>query len=477
MAGDMPSLDPMVRFTANSWRVSPNLYNGLTRFDADGTVQPDLATSWEADAETQSWTFTLREGVLFHDGEAFTSADVKATFDKMLDPETSAPYRAEMGPITSVDAPDELTVIFHLSAPFADLPSTLATSTAKIISARGIADFENITVKPYGTGPFRLVSFTPNDRLELEANPDYFDGRPELDRILIRLLPDTTAQITALRNKEVDAIADLDGSTAIDLASYEGVEVQEVPGGNFNNLVLLADRPPFSDNRVREALKLCIDREALADVLTESAGVVANDHPVSEVYRYFDADLPMRTPDLEKAKALLVEAGYPDGFEHKIVVGANPPAREKLAVLVQAMAQQIGINFTIEKMDNSRFLSTVWNKGTESYVGNYVTRPTADLILTKLYHAELGIDEGRWATPESNAILEEARATTDEAKRSELYAQFQEMAKNDGPFIISAFYNNLAANNDYVIGFPVHRIGLDMPLAKVTLADGAPSRG
>jgi peptide/nickel transport system substrate-binding protein len=244
----------------------------------------------------------------------------------------------------------------------------------------------------------------------------------------MRVLPDTSTQVSALRNREVD--------TFKEIGAVSGVNAVQVVGGTFNNLVLYANKPPFHDPKVRLALKLAMDRAPMTAAITGDTGTPANDQPISAAYEYVDRSAGVRKQDLVEARRLLKDAGHGNGFEHKVVVSNSPASREKTAVVIQAMAQQIGIQFNLELMDNARYGSTVWNKGIDSYIGNYTTRPTEDAILSKLYSKAYGIDEGRWATAETEKMLETGRATTDPAKRREIYIAFERLAPDQGPFII-----------------------------------------
>jgi len=474
---DLRTLNPIMGIFGNEWRATMNLYNNLTRIDAQGHVEGDLAESFEPADDAKAWTFKLRQGVKFHDGSPFGAADVVATIEKILDPKTSAPYKAEIGPVAAVKALDQHTVRFELSSPYADLPKALATAMVRIVSEKGIADFAKLDTTAYGTGPFVLKEFVPNDRVVMERNPTYFQsGRPYLDRVVFRVLPDVTTQVAALRNREVDAIADVEGDSFKEISTIKGVKPMQLVGGTFNNIVLYANKPPFNDPKVRTALRLAMDRKQMADAITGGTGTPADDQPISAAYEFFDKDTPLRKQDLKEARRLLKEAGHANGFEHKLVVSNSPATREKTAVVVQAMAEQIGIRFNIEMMDNARYGSTIWNKGIESYVGNYATRPNEDAILTKLYSAKYGIDEGRWANPESDRMLEEARATTDPGKRRQIYIDYQRLARDQGPFIIPNFFNALAAAWGYVNEWPIRPIISDIKLENVWLQPDAPGR-
>ena len=478
---DLRTLNPIMGIFGNEWRATINLYNNLTRLTANGGVEGDLAESYTPSDNGAAWTFVLREGVKFHDGSDFGPADVVATIEKILDPKTAAPYRAELGPITAVKAVDRRTVRIELSSPYADQPKALASAMARIVSEKGIANFATLDSTVHGTGPFVLKEFGPNDHVVMERNPHYFrEGRPFVDRVVLRVMPNTTAQIAALENREVDAIGEVELDTFKRVGAIKGVNAVQVVGGTFNNIVLYADRPPFDDLRVRMALKLAMERRQMSDAITGGVGTPANDQPISAAYEYFDKAIPLRQQNLADARRLMKEAGHGSGFEHRLVVSNSPASREKTAVVVQAMAEQIGIHFNIELMDNARYGSTVWNKGVASYVGNYGTRPTEDAIVSKLYSAKYGIDEGRWAGTEAGKhaeqLIEQGRRVTDSGKRREIYGSLQKLCGDEGPFIIPNFFNSLYGTWQYVNAWPARAITTEMRLEDCWLSPEAPGR-
>ena len=474
---DLRTLNPIKGIFGNEWRVGINLYDNLTRLTPSGAVEGDLAESFQASEASRVFIFRLRRGVKFHDGSPLTAADVVATFEKMFDPKTAAPYKAEMGPVAGVKALDDYTVRFELSSPYADFPKAITNATARIISQKGIAEFDKLDTTAHGTGPYILKEFTANDRAVLERNPNYFrPGRPYLDRLVFRVLPDVQTQLAALRNREVDVIADAEPDQFKELSAIRGVKALNVPGGTFNNIVLYAHKPPFDNPKVRMAMRLAMDRKAMAEAITAGTGSPGDDHPISAGYEFFDKETPIRKQNLAEARRLLKEAGHGNGFQHKLVVSNSPATREKTAVIAQAMAQQIGVNLQIEMMDNARYGSTIWNKGIESYVGNYSTRPNEEVILSKLYSAKYGIDEGRWANGQREQLIEAIRAATDPAKRREHLIAYQRLARDDGPFIITSFFNSLAGVRDYVNGWPIRPISTEIKLTEVWLGPDAGGR-
>jgi peptide/nickel transport system substrate-binding protein len=349
------------------------------------------------------------------------------------------------------------------------------------VSERGIADFGKLDTTVYGTGPFMLKEFVANERVVMEKNPRYFrSGRPYLDRLVLRVLPDTTSQIAALENREVDVIGEVESDAFRRVAGIKGVKAVQVTGGTFNNIVLYVDRAPFDDPRVRKALRLAMDRPQMSDAITGGVGTPADDQPISPAYEYFDKAIPLRKADLAQARQLLKEAGHGSGFEHRLVVSNSPASREKTAVVVQAMAEQIGIRFNIELMDNARYGSTIWNKGVASYVGNYGTRPTEDAILSKLYSAAYGIDEGRWVKTEpgkkAEQLILQGRQVSDKGERRKIYGDLQRLGRDEGPFIISNFFNSLYATQGYVNDWPTRAITTEMRAEGCWLSPEAPGR-
>jgi len=455
---DLRTINPLKHIFGNELRTTANLYDNLTRVTPTGIVQGDLAESFEPSADARQWTFRLKPGIKFQDGSPLEAADVVATIEKLLDPATAAPYKSELGPIVAITAPEGLTVRFELASGNADFPKTMTSAAARIVSRSGLAS-DKLETAAFGTGPFVLKEFVPNDRVVMERNPTYHrPGRPYLDRIVMRVLPDVNTQVTALRNREVDVIADLESDTVAELAADRNVAVLQVPGGTFNGLVLYANKPPFDNPDARTALKLSLDRAACVAAVTNGFGSPADDHPISASYEFVDRSAEIRKQNVAEARRLLRGAGLGSGFEHRVVVSNSPATREKTAIVMQAMAQQAGIGLNLEMMDNARYGSTIWNKGVASYILNYSARPTEDAILTKIYSAKNGLDEGRWATPDTERLLDEARASIDRERRAKLYAEFQKLARDTGPFIIPNFFNMLAAIRRDVKDWPLHPI-------------------
>lgn len=470
-------LNPLKTRVNPEYLVSELLYSSLTRLTPKMTAEPDLAKSWSANADLTEWRFTLRENVRFHDGTPCTAKDVAASFAAILDPKTASPGRHNVGPIAEVVAQNELTALFKLKAPYADLPVAVAYSTAKVIPAKiAQGNLDQLSQHAVGTGPFKLVSFEPDRRIVVERNPHYFDpARPYLDRVEVLVYPDSTSETSALLSGDTDLMVDVGPSQYPRFSGAKGVVPLRTPSGRFLNVNMGCDQKPFSDMRVRQALGLTVDRKAIVGFVAQGYGTTGNDTPVNAAYRYYKP-LPLKTPDITKAKRLLAEAGYSNGLDLTLIASDTPGTRTQLAVAMREMAKPAGFRITVQTMPHATYLAQVWKKG-PFYIGYYNQQATADAIFSLLYVSNAPWNETRWDNKDFDKLVAQARMTVDSAKRQELYAQAQEMMHRQVPSVIPAFFDLLAARRSYVEGFVLNPRGSVFRLDRAWLGAGAPKRG
>lgn len=470
-------LNPLLTRVNPEYLVAELLYSGLTRLAPDMSAEPDLAESWSNSPDLLEWTFNLRKGLSFHDGSPCTAADVVASFEAILDPKTASPARQNVGPIARIAATDEGTVVFTLSAPYADLPVTLAYTNAKVVPAAVIrSGFEKLDREAIGTGPFKLVSFEPERQIVVARNEAYYDkARPYLDRIVVLVYPDSTAEGSALIAGDTDLISTVPPTEFARISRASGVKGLRVASGQFCNVNFGCDQKPFNDVRVRQALALTVDRNAMVDFVTEGLGTAGSDVPLNRAYRFF-AELPRKAPDIAKAKKLLADAGYPNGLEATLIASDRPPLRTQLAVALREMAKPAGFTINVQTMPHATYLDQVWKKGS-FYVGFYNMQPTADAIFALLYTSNAAWNETRWNNAAFDKLVSEARATIDESKRRDLYAQAQKLMYDEVPSIIPVFFDLLAAQREWVQGYQLHPRGAVFRLDHVSLGANAPKRG
>lgn len=410
------------------------VFNGLTRIDRDLTVKPDLATSWDVSEDLKTWIFKLREGVKFHHGRTLDSEDVVATMKRILDPNTGSRARANLSMIEKVEAVDPLTVRFTLNIPYAGFPDIFGERQLRIVAKDQI---DTLSTKPVGTGPFKFVSWSPGDRLELVKNPDYFEkGLPKLDGVTMRIIPEAAARLAALESGAIDILWNLPYEAVDKFKSHADVRADSVATATWDGVILNNERPPFNDMRVRQALALTIDKAALVELAIFGQGAPTHS-PIPPSHPYFNASLPFPPPDIAKAKKLLAEAGLPNGFEVTLQVPQEREQRVRLGVAVRDMARAAGININVERVPFASYAANVAGKA-QMYVDGYFARPTIDTALYPFYHSSGSWNRQLWLYKNAkiDELLDTARKTNDEAKRKAIFLEFQKIVDETVPSII-----------------------------------------
>lgn len=360
MVLEPPGLDPTLNAAAAIREVTYlNIYEGLTRIDANGAVQPNLADSWVIADDGLSYRFALRQGVSFHDGAPFTSADVKFTLDRARGPNSTNPQKQLFDAIASVETPDPATVVVGLKRPTGTLLYNLAWGDAVILSERSIADD---ATRPIGTGPFRFERWARGERIELVRNPAYRDkGVPAMDRVTFRFIADPQAAAAALRAGDVDGFANLGAPEAF--AEFKKDPRFAAVEGSTEGKVIMSlnnGRKPFADRRVRRALTMAIDRAAVVEGAYAGFGRVIGSHCTPSDPAFID--LSARYPfNPAEARRLLAEAGLPDGFA--MTLKLPPPAyARRSGEVIAAMLGEIGVRVTIEPIEFAPWLDQVFKR-------------------------------------------------------------------------------------------------------------------
>jgi peptide/nickel transport system substrate-binding protein len=284
------------------------IFNTLVGVDSTFNIVPELARSWQFSPDGRKITFQLQRGVKFHDGTDFTAEAVKWNIERILDPKTKSPQRSQLEPtIERVGVIDPQTVVFELKRPFAPLLAALAERPGFIVSPAAVQKYgEDFGRNPVGTGPFRFVEWVTDSHLTLERFAGYWDpGKPYLDRIVYRVVPDPTVRITMVRTGEVDIATDVDAKDVPTLSRESAIKVSELkPPARWNALQWWVDKPPFNNKALRQAIALAIDRSELRDVFLLGFGEPARGPVVPGVW-WFDPNFKGYGYDLEQAKRKL----------------------------------------------------------------------------------------------------------------------------------------------------------------------------
>src|SRR6266849_1807417 len=291
-AGDIAKFDPHFSTASQDIRVSFNLFDNLTSRHPDGKLYPGLATDWQLEGQT-TWRFKLRPGVKFHNGDPFTSADAKFSLERTYDPSAKTMVATVFTTIDRIEAPDPSTLVIHTKKPDPLLPARLAFYGGQIVPKKYVEASGNDTfnAKPVGTGPVRFVSWVKDDKLTVEANPDYFGGKPDFDRLIVRAIPETAPRVAALLKGEIDIITQLPPDQGERVAANPATRVAGALYAGLYVLSVNSKRPPLDNPLVKQALSPAIDRELIVKELWHGRGIVPNG-PIAKGDNFFDPKLP-----------------------------------------------------------------------------------------------------------------------------------------------------------------------------------------
>lgn len=431
------------------------VFERLVVLDDTFSAAPQLATSWESNEKGDEWTFKLRDGVKFHDGEAFTARHVVYTYKRLLDPKTASPGASTLEAIDpgAITALDDLTVRFKLKSAVVEFPAQIANRFTYILR-EGQPESE-LRTAGIGTGPFKVQRFVPGEDVSTYVkNQAYWrSGLPKVDVVELRAIPEESARIAAIQSGQIDLAWDLGRAGIEQLKADPGLKVITSRSPFVLALSAWADTPPFDDVRVRQAMKYVVDRDQVLQLVLRGYGHVGDDNPVAPWVQYA-LKTETRAHDVEKAKALLAEAGHPDGIDIELFTSETTPGFIDLATLYQAMAAEAGIRVKLTKAPSEDYWSAVWLK--QPFVCSSWSGRGADDALATPYLSSAEWNETHWKRPEFDALIAGARASTDVAKRTELYQKAQQLLRDDGGAIISVFPDALGATRANVTGWTLH---------------------
>lgn len=485
--GDSVSLDPIAVTDGESYKVTKNIFDTLVNFgEQDTEIHPGLASEWTAAEDGLTYTFTLEEGVKFHDGTDFNAEAVVANFERWAGGDADQfPYYGSMfggfgdeegHVIESVTATGDYEVEFKLKRPQAPFLKNLAMSSFGIASPTA---FESAGDKfgdaPVGTGPFKFVEWKRNDSITIEKNPDYYvEGEPKLDQVIFRSIPDNSARLNALLSGEIDLADGITPSDAETVEGDENLQLFERPSMNVGYLGLTTTREPFDDPKVRQAMNHAIDKQAIVDAFFQGRGEVAK-NPMPPVISGYNDDIEGYEYDPEKAKQLLAEAGLPDGFEMELYAMPVPrpymPDGQKVAEAIQKNLADVGVTAKIVSFEWATYLEKAANGEADAFLLGWTgDNGDADNFLYVLLDQDnIGSNNYTYyENQELHDLLIKAQTEVDENTRNDLYKQAQELIHADAPWVPLAHSTPLLAGGKNVIDFKAHPTGSDK-LASVDL--------
>ncbi len=438
------SMNPATLTSNMNQNVNWQIRNCLVEIDHNFNAIPELAVSWDATPDAKKWTFKLRKGVEFHNGKTLTAEDVVFSINHHLGEESKSAAKGYLKNIVDIKADGKNEVVFTLSGGSADFPFILGDYHLTICPA-GTAgpEFE----KGIGTGGYILEAWEPGVRAFSKRNPNYWkEGRAHFDEIETLSIVDTNARTNALKTGRIHYMDRVELKTVHLMKRMRGINVTAVTGTAHYTIPMLVNRQPYNDNNVRTALKLAIDREVLVKQILRGFGEPGNDHPIAPVNKYHAKNLDQRKYDPEKAKFYMKKAGMLDHTFNLHAADAAFAGAVDAAVLIKEQAKKAGININVVREPDDGYWSNVWIKK-EWVMCYWGGRPVEDMMFSVAYADGAPWNDTFWSNKRFNELLVMARAELDEDKRRKIYAEMQEICRNDSGTVVPMFNQIVEASS------------------------------
>ena len=454
---DIVTLDPSDSNDSYSGEAFVMIYDTLVRLDEVGQPIPWLAESWDI-PDTTTYVFKLHKGVKFHNGDEMKASDVVFSLERA---QKNPKSKTTLERVTKIEAVDDYTVKLTTDVPFAPMLLNLAHTQTSILSEKVVTEaeanggryFEN----PIGTGVMKFVEYRPNNFLKVERFDDYWQGATRTTSVIRRVIPEESSRTIALENGEVDYINSLPSIDIKRVTENPKLKTVEMVSSNIAYLGVNTLVKPFDDVRIRQALHYAANKQSVVDVLYEGYGVPCTSI-LPSIMVGFDDTLNLFPFDLDKAKALMTEAGYANGFDMEIVVSSD--IRSRAAQLLQQDYAKIGINIDINLMEFGAMLDYLGGKTHQAWIMSWSGATNHDMTFTNNFHSEkVGPTGNRmwYQNPEVDAMIEAARTELDWEKREPIYKQLQKKLMEEScwiPLLQQTYVAGMNAGVDGVVMYP-----------------------
>ncbi len=466
---DATSLDPGQPTDINTMQVLDQMYDTLVRF-SNGKLVGDLATSWKVSSDGLRYTFDLRPGVRFSNGDPLTPADVVFSFERMLDPSNPGyqygPYpfgKFFYGQVASVQQISPSAVEFTLSSPDAGFLPSLTVATGSIVDQKvALTEGKQFALEGMGTGPFRLEVWKRGQELVLDPNPYYWGPKPHLRQITFIPIVDTSQRANELQSGAIDLALNPDPSTLSSLRKA-GFQVAEQAGPHVWWIGVNISQPPFDNVKVRQALNYAINKQAITQGILYGTGIPA-DQPLSPGQLGYNSDVNPYPYDPAKARQLLAQAGYPHGFTTTLLVPTSGSGMQEpvaMGTAIQGYLKAVGVTVKIEELDWGTFLNKIGEgaKAADLQMWELSWMDSAVdpwLVLNPLLARSSwppGFNTGFYDDPKVDALLEQGLATQNQNQRAVIYRQAEQLINQDAPWIFVDHAKMVVAYNRSVHGF------------------------
>jgi peptide/nickel transport system substrate-binding protein len=457
------NLDPRYATDANSYRLTQILFNTLLKLDPHFNPVPDLIERWDNPNEI-TYIFHLRKGVQFHDGSELTSKDVKYTFDTILNPFFKSPHKGAFEKIKSIETLDRYTVRFILKEPFAPFLINLAIMgiVPEHAAEKSGDKFSN---QPLGTGPFKLTEFLPDEKIILKANTDYFEGKPKLNGIVFKIVPDSTVRLLELSQGSIHLLQnDIPPDLFPFLEKRDNLKIIKEGGTTYSYLGFNLKDAVLKNIKVREAIAHAIDKEAiiryiLKGFVTSASGILS---PHNWAY---EGNVKIFEYNKTKALRLLDEAGFkdPDGdgpeTRFKLTFKTSTDRlRKRIAEIIQEQLREVGIGIDIRSHEWGTLFSDIKSGNFQMYSLSWVGITDPDMLYYIFHSSNIppkGANRGEYVNQRLDKLAGEGRATLNISRRKKVYSEIQKILAEDIPYVSLWYTTNVAVMNKSVHGFVV----------------------
>jgi peptide/nickel transport system substrate-binding protein len=452
-------LDPRYATDANGVRIGNLIYNSLLRSDPNSRLRPELAESIRL-LDDRTYAVDLRQDVKFQNGQPLTAADVKFTYESILDPKNRSPKRGNLKPLRAIEQTGAYQLRFHLSAPHAPFIEQL---TLGIVPAASPANPAVSTQAPPGSGPFMLEAAQPGEQITLRRNPHYWEQKPPLGGVIFRIIPDALVRVLEFKKGNIDLMQnDIEPDMVPWLEKNTGADVGAYPGTTFQYIGINLTHPILKNVKVRRALAYAIDRERLVRHILKGIGTVAGG-VLSPLNWAYEESLEPWPYDPERAKQLLDEAGFPDPdgdgplprFRLSFKT-TNIDLRRRIAEAIKEQLQKVGIELDVRSYEWAAFYSDIKKGNFHLYSLAWVGILDPD-ILFQIFHSSsfppAGDNRGHYSNPELDHLLEQGRATNHQQERKQIYARAQELLARDLPYVPLWWWKNVIVKKPTVQNF------------------------
>lgn len=481
VAADAKSLDPAGSNDVPSSIVQANIYETLVNRDEDNNIIEGLATDWEP-VDDSTYEFKLREGVTFHDGEAFTADVVKANLERILDEKVASPRYFLFEMISEIEVVDEHTVRITTEYPFAPLLAHLSHNGGAMASPKAIeADYAAmedgkdpgsvVSNNPVGTGFFKFDSWDPGNEIKLVKNDDYWGDKVQLDAVTFKVIPESTTRNADLERGFVHITDPVQPIEVAEINNGDYATVLQKPSSSLSFIGFNTEKAPFDNPKVRQAISMMINKEEIIEGVYEGFGIPAKGPLAPGIFGYNEDAKPLEY-NVEEAKKLMEEAGYADGFKTSVWTNDDNPQRVDMAIILQNSLKELNIDVSIEQMEFGTYLDKSASGEHDMFILGWST-PTgdADYGTYALFHSSQKGNPGNrsfYENADVDALLDEGRREADPDTRIEIYNKVQEHLIEEAPLVYIHHQEYLIGVSNKVKGFAIDTSGI-YQLQDVTL--------